>query len=100
MVVTEAAELLVVEVRVPASTASTGPPPPWAPPRLPPRVKVGRKSWPELREELEPERRLPEEEPDSERFLLPPPSVGRGGGRGFLKLPVKTLSTSVSAILV
>ena len=71
---------------------------PLPPPRLPPRVKTGGWSPPEWREELPEERWLPEEEPDSERFLLP--SAGCGGGRGFLKLPDSTLSTKVSAILV
>jgi hypothetical protein len=46
------------------------------PPPRPPRVKTGGRSPPEWREALTVDWWLPEEEPDSERFLLPPAVEG------------------------
>ncbi len=76
-----AGDVLVV-ARVVASVAPTlaevsgkQPLPPSRPPRLKPQVKTGMRSPPDWREELAADRWLPEEEPDSERFFLPPPSA-------------------------
>jgi hypothetical protein len=66
----------LAEVCWEATSAATA-----AAPRLPPRVKPGRRSPPECREEPGVDLWLPEEEPDSERFLFPLPSAVGGGGK-------------------